>query len=178
MPSTPTLSSFPSLSTEKTALTRFALVNLGGKTLDLVEALEVRRDRDTLARADLGQLLGNLVTDLGRARRDIDLCAVDHKSVCDHQSDSVLGKGRERKRTSLVSGCGSNNILGVMGEESVMVRVPVSVKRRTMERRERVAVDLPTAASSDEDDLVLDVKERRGVHRRRHSVYYLLREKE
>ena len=53
---------------KKQNLTGFTLVNLGGKTLDLVEALEVRRDRDTLTRADLGQLLGNLVTDLGRAR--------------------------------------------------------------------------------------------------------------
>jgi hypothetical protein len=56
--------------------------------VNLLKRLKIRREGDTLARSELGKLLGDLVADVSRTRRDINLGAIHHESVGDHQTDT------------------------------------------------------------------------------------------
>lgn len=89
-------------------LTGLALGDLGDQSVDLIEALEIGWERDALARSELGQLLSDLVTDIGRAGRDVDVGAVDDESVGDHQADSIIQVVRELVRR-VASVCATDN---------------------------------------------------------------------
>lgn len=69
--------------------TRFTLGDLGDQALDLLETLEISRERDALARTELGQLSSDLVANTSGTGRDVDLGAVDNEAVGNHQADAA-----------------------------------------------------------------------------------------